>query len=822
MIVHVDLASTPPPLDVPRRYGWVLLVVHDADAIVGHVWMTAAARVTSQAQWRAIADELGDVILRRKLRHGVERALERPSTPAEPLLSVVVVVCTRDRPDQLSDCVASLRVLRRPGVDVLVVDNAPSDDRTRDLCEREGVRYVREPHPGQTRARNRGILESGADVVAFTDDDCIVDSRWLDTVDDAFADPLVMVATGYIGPHELERKAQLLFELHGGFERHATHRVFDPRTVPPLDAASVAGAGANMLFRREAFRHTGLFAEDLGPGTPARSSDDKYAFYKVLRAGFRIDYDPRRIVWHRHRTEWDALLRIMNDYGVAEFGYSTRCLVVDRDPRATRIWRWWLRHFAGDARRAVTGHRNRVPLALTAAEIRGAFAGPGAWRRSVASRRGIPPLTIADQPVPERDQTPAAPAPVAVARELPSMSVAIASYNRRDRLDETLRTLLQQNLTSDRFEVIVVLDGSTDGSSEMARSFQAPFEMRVLEHPNSGLATTRNRGAAAARHPVVVFLDDDIEPEPRWLVEHASAHAAGRDERVVFGSYPPALRTEGLWEQELRGWWEDHFRRKGAPGHRWGFVDVLDGNMSLPRTLFERLGGFDEEFRAGRRQDWEFGIRLIAAGTPFEYRKDARGWHHFDPRLASVVRNAQDEGRYDVTLVRKHPQARSGLPLGRFALTPAMPRGSGVRQRALRHGGAGAGLALAGSLERAGMRVLWRRLVNAMLVSSYLEGVRRGLDEGEDLVEFLRPDDHAALAPESRVPLDDQPLPGTAPGDELVLAYAGRPFVGLPAAWPGQQWDWEMLTHRAAADGRYAYAVLLALQAAGEPDAGTG
>ena len=721
-----------------------------------------------------------------------------------------VVVCTRDRPDQLALCLDSLERLTTPPHEVVVVDNAPSDDATRRVCEARPVRYLLEPLPGQTRARNRGIRESSGALVAFTDDDCAVDPRWLDSLPEAFADPLVMVATGYIGPLEVDGESQYLFELHGGFERHSQHVVLDPRVVPPLIAAAGSGAGANMVFRREVFEHVGLFAEDLGPGTPARSSDDKYAFYLALREGFRIDYDPRRIVWHRHRREREALLRILNDYGVAEFAYTFRCLVEHRDPYAIRIWRYWVEHFLADVRRWVRRHPDAVPLSLTAAEIRGAFAGPAAMGRSARSREGIPPITL--------DATLPAPAPEGVARvqvataDLPDMSVALASYNRREQLRRTLERLGDQSLPAERFEVNVVLDGSTDGSAEMLAGLEVPYRLNAIEQPNRGLAATRNRGAKAAANPVVVFLDDDIEPEPQWLVEHGLAHAEAAHEQVVLGAYPPVVRAEGWWGREVRGWWDDHFRRKESPGHRWSFTDVLDGNMSLPLSLFGALEGFDERFRSGRRQDWELGVRLLRQGVRLAYRPQARGLHRFDPALATAARNAWDEGRYDVLLVELHPEARFGLPLGRYLERERLPLALGPRMALLRGGGARATLATARTFERLGMQRRWQQATTVLLITNYLRGVRDGLgkDDG-DLADYLRPESPPGRRPvEVDIAAGSQGPTGFSPDEDLVLHHTGRAFTSLPPILPGNQWDWDEFTTRAAGAAAGPLTMLLA------------
>ena len=802
LIAHVDVESEPEPLDVPARYRKVLLVIHQHGAVIGHAWLPARRRIDAGEQWQAISETVGDVLVRRALRRRVERALHSPDAPALNL-RVSVIVCTRDRTEQLVDCLDSLAQLRRPPAEVLVVDNAPSDDRTRELCAGRPVRYVREDLPGQTRARNRGIVCSSGDVVAFTDDDCVVDARWLDDVDEAFGDPLVMAATGYIGPFELEQEGQYLFELHGGFERHEDRRVFDPRILSPVVGASAAGAGANMLLRRAVFEHVGLFAEDLGPGTPARSSDDKYAFYRILSAGFRIRYDPTRIVWHRHRGERQALLRILNDYGVAEFAYTTRLLTEHRDLRALSVWKWWIRHYAGDIRRWARRDPSSVPLALTAAEVRGAVTGPAAWRRSKASRRGIPAIRLdaIHGDVAARRAPASGPA---VTAESPSASVAIASYNRRDSLRSVLLKLAEQRIPAERFETVVVLDGSTDGSAAMVHSLDLPYRVRLVEQENRGLAATRNRGASEARNPLVVFLDDDILPEPGWLAEHVGAHADAAP-HVVLGAYPPVLRRAGYWDQDVRGWWADHFRRKEQPGHRWAFTDVIDGNLSLPRVLFDELGGFDERFRGGRRQDWEFGMRVLASDVPLSYVAAARGAHMFDPRLATAVRNARQEGEYDALLVDLHPEVAGHLPLARWSRPP---RALSARIFLARGVGGEIGLAAAAALEHLRLRDTWRRLVGLLLVTSYMEGLREALGGDQELRELLV---DAADGPSEVIDLaGGGATTGGPAAQSLLLSLSGRAFTRVPMIKPGEQWDWLNDPDRIAREAAYPLMVLAA------------
>jgi glycosyltransferase involved in cell wall biosynthesis len=784
-VFRVSLDEGLRPLACEPRHGEALLVVREGGRVLGHVRLPVRESLSVERQAEAIARELGARWARRRLGAAFLRAARGAGTAtpaADPAPSVSLVVCTRDRPDSLRRCLASLLELRTPPREILVVDNCPGDDRTRALCAELPVRYLREPIPGQARARNRGILESDAELVAFTDDDCVVDPGWLDGLGATFADPLVMAATGYIGPLELETRAQYLFELHRGFEKHFERIVFDGVKAPPAVAAGPAGAGANSIFRRRAFEELGLFAEDLGPGTPARSSDDTWAFYRILAAGYRIDHDPARIVWHAHRRDPAALRRILFEYGVSSTAYATRCLLGRGEVEALQVWSWWWRrHLRSDLARILKRREPRLTLRLFAAEALGTLLGPLALARSRASRRGIPPLAL---PRARRAAPGGAPG-VECVRELPRLSVTIASYDRRAKLARALGALARQSLPPERFEVVVVLDGSADGSAERVRALGLPYPVRVLEQPNRGLAASRNRGAREARHPVVVFLDDDIVAEPGLLAEHARAHAAAPAPHVALGAYPPVIRGRDPWSLFLRAWWHDHFRRKGEVGHVWSFVDFCDGNCSMPRALFLETGGWDEDFRGGRRQDWEYAIRLLEGGVRFAFQPRAAGAHHFDTRFETALRNRRAEGRWDVLLATKHPRAIPALPLARRAGRPVRWPDAWIR----------AALPALAALDALHLRRRWLRLAGRLLRHAYKRGLEDALPP-QKLRELVGP----TPAPRAgmRFALD-----GDAPSDardpfcgELALELAGTTLGSVTPVDCEGQWDWGLITER--------------------------
>ena len=234
-------------------------------------------------------------------------------------LSVSVVVCTRDRPEPLERCLGSLQQLTPAPQEIVVVDNASRSSAVRDLVEgTRGVRYVAEPRPGLSVARNTGIRSTVGEVVAFTDDDVVVEPHWIARLQRAFDDPRVLAVTGLVLPAELETEAQYMFQHgHSGFGWGFRPLLYDeaffarmkPRGVPVWHV----GAGANMAFRREAFRHTGLFDERLGAGASG-CSEDSEMWYRVLAEGWHCRYEPTAVVHHYHRGDMAALRHQMYQY----------------------------------------------------------------------------------------------------------------------------------------------------------------------------------------------------------------------------------------------------------------------------------------------------------------------------------------------------------------------------------------------------------------------------------------------------------------------------------------------------------------------------
>jgi len=240
-------------------------------------------------------------------------------SPSNSDLSVSLIVCTRDRPEQLKRCLQSLQQLTPAADEIIVIDNAPQDDRTQTLIQQfAGVHYLLEPQPGLSIARNTGIQHSQGDIVVFTDDDVCVHPLWLQQLCAGFSAPEVMAVTGIVLPAELETNAQSLFELSYGY----LHNGYQPITyetqffrqhqsigVPVWDI----GAGANMAFRRDLFKQLGGFDPRLGAGA-AGCSEDSEMWYRILAYGWHCRYLPTAVVYHSHRRTTEGLQQQMQAY----------------------------------------------------------------------------------------------------------------------------------------------------------------------------------------------------------------------------------------------------------------------------------------------------------------------------------------------------------------------------------------------------------------------------------------------------------------------------------------------------------------------------
>jgi O-antigen biosynthesis protein len=329
---------------------------------------------------------------------GEQERMRNPQT-LDATVSVSVVVATLDRPEDLRNalaCILAQRTSRR--VEIVVVDNNPNSGLTdMVVADFPAVLLVRETRRGLAHARNSGIRASSGELIVMTDDDVIAPPDWLEKLLAPFARSDVAAVTGNVLPLELSTQAQRLFEAYGGlgkgFKRIEAGAGLFERSRSAVPTWRL-GASANAAFRRSIFmeREIGLMYEALGPGTPSGVGEDTYLFYKLLKAGYTLVYEPNAFLWHRHRRDMASLRAQLYSYSKGHVAYHLTTLLEDRDLRALpylavqlpvghlKRLRWRLRG------------RSPYPVTLSLVEIGGNLMGPFAlWssRRRVRRELGL-------------------------------------------------------------------------------------------------------------------------------------------------------------------------------------------------------------------------------------------------------------------------------------------------------------------------------------------------------------------------------------------------------------------------------------------------
>lgn len=387
-VLDLDLGNLPPTIDGLARYERALVLLRIDGRPVGQAVLPVInGRVGGhnlRASLLVAADSaFWEAWLRRHL--GVP---PRPIAP-DKLPSASVAVCTRDRPDDLRRCLAALLAMPDDGQEIIVIDNAPATDATRQLVAWfPQLRYVREDRPGLDVARNRALREARHEIVAFTDDDAAPDPLWLRTLLRNFHDPLVMAATGLTMALELETEAQVQFQRYGAFGRGFKRITYDAGWHDPL-LGWQAGAGVNMALRRSVVEQVGLFDEALDAGTPTHAGGDSDMFRRILSAGYRISYDPEALNWHRHRRTQAELQRQLMGYEVAGFAILGRGLLFEGNCDTLRQAYSWLQRELPGLRRALLRQPGGPPRETVLARFRGAALGPWMYLYSYwRSRKG--------------------------------------------------------------------------------------------------------------------------------------------------------------------------------------------------------------------------------------------------------------------------------------------------------------------------------------------------------------------------------------------------------------------------------------------------
>jgi glycosyltransferase involved in cell wall biosynthesis len=337
------------------------------------------------------------------------------------------------------------------------------------------------------------------------------------------------------------------------------------------------------------------------------------------------------------------------------------------------------------------------------------------------------------------------------------LSVVVATYNRPRLLERLLLNLSAQTLAPDRFEVVLVDDGSLPPAWPRAVGLQ----LRLIRQANAGAAAARDRGARQAQGQVLVFVDDDMQLAPDFLARHLSLHPPG-SRRVVLGRIRP---DPGLGAMPLFERYNATRLEKMAERYASGAVPLrgnclCSGNVSLRRADYLAAGGFDPTLQ--RSEDAELGLRLEKLGLDLQWSEEAYVLHGSDHRrwegwLASTRRY----GSFDLRIARLHPELAHADPWRYFfslkptirpflALAVAAPGPAGALASAARYG--------AEAAARRGLEQTALRATGLVYGMEYFRGIRQEAGSGREALASL--------------------------GTYLAKAARARPGAGPPATWP--------------------------------------
>jgi glycosyltransferase involved in cell wall biosynthesis/peptidoglycan/xylan/chitin deacetylase (PgdA/CDA1 family) len=227
----------------------------------------------------------------------------------------------------------------------------------------------------------------------------------------------------------------------------------------------------------------------------------------------------------------------------------------------------------------------------------------------------------------------------------------VPTYQRRAVVCDVVRALVGIEYAG-AVEIIVVVDGSTDGTAAALAELKCPWPLRVIEQGNGGASSARNRGAAAATNDIILFLDDDMIADPTLIEEHARLHRDGAD--AVIGDTPihPSSPTGFLPESVARWIASTSVKSPLSP------FDVFSGQLSVRRSVFEELGGFDATLTSAAafgNEDADFGVRLLAH-SDVRHNPAAISRQQYVVTPRQFMERARGAVAADLHFVRKHPQ----------------------------------------------------------------------------------------------------------------------------------------------------------------------
>ncbi len=391
-IYDIDMTKPLPPFSVSDEdTGVAVLLRKDGKP---KDFLMVALPDNRELKLKQLTQKIGEIA---KLNSSEESRKDDQRSLLEPLQfpSLTIVISTRDRPHYLARCLDSLMKMMAHShsvnsfIEFLVIDNAPSDNRTREVVSSfSEVRYVCEPMPGVNSARNRALNEARGQLLAYLDDDVVVDLGWLSGLVDAWSEnPTAAAFTGQVLPYELVSNAQVIFEKRGGFrqgfKKICYSQKLEGQSWSPLKSWTF-GVSANMAIQKDILQKLGGFDEVLGPGTLPGGGDDLDIFYRVIRAGYSLQYAPDYLVFHQHRRQKKDLRTQYWTWGMGLMTFLGKSYRTDPTYRIKiiKIMMWWFAKQLWQWPKSILG-RHALPPTMILAELWGGIQGIlGGYSRS--------------------------------------------------------------------------------------------------------------------------------------------------------------------------------------------------------------------------------------------------------------------------------------------------------------------------------------------------------------------------------------------------------------------------------------------------------
>jgi glycosyltransferase involved in cell wall biosynthesis len=236
------------------------------------------------------------------------------------------------------------------------------------------------------------------------------------------------------------------------------------------------------------------------------------------------------------------------------------------------------------------------------------------------------------------------------------ITVGLCSRNRKETLKLVLESLADQSIHPDRYEVVLVDDGSTDGTGEMAKSLDVPYRLTYGYQPHSALATARNHGIGLSKGEIMLYIDDDVLADHHLLEEHLRAHEQ--------------------YQQCVVNGWVNHVETAEIPEKpKFTMADISTSffwtsNVSVRVDDLYRAGLFDESFKEYGWEDQELGLRLMAIGLVRKTNYRAIGYHIKKPptgaNVEGALRLAEAKARTALHYIKLHPRQRTRFSTGTY------------------------------------------------------------------------------------------------------------------------------------------------------------